>query len=72
MGGFSPRVAVSNLYACRSIIDADASFKKSCDLCCKNPACLWKDCNKCRVKQMHDYIVEMLRDNIKTTEEEEV
>lgn len=65
---FSMRVAIANQYACQSIIEADKQFEISCNKCCESPRCLHTDCANCRVQQMHDYVVAMLRDNIKESE----
>ena len=64
---FSVRVAINNQYACKSIVEADEQFKKSCDMCCMSPNC-YMDCDHCRVAQMHEYIVEELKKNIITKE----
>lgn len=61
---FSQRVAIANQYACKSIMEADEEFRKSCDMCCNSPNCLWKDCSQCKVAMMHDYIVNELKRGI--------
>lgn len=58
---FSMRVAINNQYACNSIIEADEQFKKSCEMCCNNPQCLWHNCDSCKVAMIHQYIVEELK-----------
>lgn len=66
--GFSMRVAIANQYACQSIIEADEQFKKSCDICCNSPQCLWRNCHSCKVAQMHEYIVSELKRQIAVEE----
>ena len=66
---FSMRVAVANQFACATIMQADEQFKKSCDMCCNSPQCLYRSCNGCRVAEMHRYIVEQLKSEIKADEE---
>ena len=66
---FSERVAISNQHACKSIMEADEQFKKSCTMCCNSPRCLWKSCDGCRVAEMHKFVVSELKKRI---EEEEV
>ena len=65
---FSMRVAVANQYACTSIMQADEQLRKSCEICCNSPRCLYSDCSKCKVQQMHDFIVETLKDSITSKE----
>ena len=63
---FSVRVAMANQYACESIIEADEQFKKSCEMCCSSPQCLWHDCERCKVAEIHKDIIKQLKKNIVT------
>ncbi len=65
---FSMQTAIANQYACQSIIEADKQFEISCEKCCNSPKCLHMDCDRCKVKQMHDYVIEMLKENINVKE----
>lgn len=67
---FSERIAINNQFACKTIIEADENFKKSCDICCNSPSCLWRDCDKCKVAQMHKFVVEELKKSIVIEEDE--
>lgn len=66
---FSMRVAVANQYACTSIMQADEQFRKSCEICCNSPQCLYRSCEGCKVAEMHKFMVEMLAKNISAGEE---
>lgn len=57
---FSPRVAINNQYACKSIEEADRQFERSCDMCCTSPSC-YMDCDHCKVAMAHEEIVEELK-----------
>ena len=61
---FSVAKAIANQYACNSIVEADRQFEISCTKCCDTPRCLSMNCDRCRVAQMHEYIVEKLREEI--------
>lgn len=61
---FSMKVALANQYACTSIMQADEAFKKSCEMCCNSPQCLHHSCDRCKVAEMHQFMVEMLAKNI--------
>lgn len=61
---FSIAKAIANQYACNSIIEADKQFEISCNKCCNSPRCLAMNCDKCRVAQMHEWIIEKFRDEI--------
>ena len=66
---FSMRVAIANQFACTTIMQADEQFQKSCDICCNSPQCLHRSCDGCRVAEMHKYIIEQLKAEIKSGEE---
>lgn len=66
--GFSKNVAINNQYACRTIIEADAQFEKSCALCCMSPYNNI-NCSQCRVQQTHNYIIEKLKAEITVADE---
>ena len=65
---FSERIAINNQYIAKSIEDADTQFKKSCEMCCNSPSCLWKDCDRCKVAAIHREVVELLKSRISTEE----
>lgn len=65
---FSAKVAIANQYACQSIIQADKEFEKSCEMCCNSPQCLHHSCERCKVAEMHQFVVEMLAKNISAIE----
>lgn len=67
---FSYHVAVTNQYACTTIMQADEAFKKSCDMCCNSPRCLYNDCDRCRLAAIHHEVVERLKGAINSTEQE--
>lgn len=61
---FSVNRAIANQYACKSIIEADEQFAKSCEMCCNSPQCLYRNCDTCKVAMLHDYIVDELKKSI--------
>ena len=65
---FSVRVALANQYACNTILEADRQFEISCNKCCNSPQCLSRHCGTCPVQQMHDYVIECLKNGISAKE----
>ena len=65
---FSENVAVNNIFCCESIMAADEEFRKACELCCNSPRCQWHDCDHCRVAEMHESVILMLKAGISTTQ----
>lgn len=58
---FSKYVAINNQYACDTIIEADEQFRKSCEMCCNSPQCMWHSCEQCQVAMVHRNVVEELK-----------
>ena len=67
---FSKSVAIKNQRICKTIIEADEAFKKSCDICCSDPRCLWNSCENCPVAEAHKTVIEKLMAEISTNGEE--
>lgn len=66
---FSWRVAIKNIQLCKSIMEADEAFKKSCNICCMDPRCQWNACNNCPVAEMHKVLIQQLKSQISAEEE---
>lgn len=67
---FSKVVAIKNQTICKTIMEADEAFKKSCDICCMDPRCLWNDCDRCPVAEAHKEIIHKLKAQISADEED--
>lgn len=66
---FSEKIAINNMYACNTIVAVEEQYKKSCDICCNSPQCLWRNWDGCKVAMTHDIIIRELKKNIVTNED---
>jgi hypothetical protein len=53
-------VAINKQLSSTSIAEANHHFAITCDICCHNPRCNWKDCNHCVVREYHEQVVAAL------------
>ena len=50
---FSINVAVNRQRHCHTIEEAVQEYKKSCEMCCGCPQCLWHSCERCALPTIH-------------------
>lgn len=50
-------VAVNKQLASESIQEAQHHFEVTCNICCNNPRCMYKDCDHCVVREYHEQMV---------------
>ena len=68
MAKFNSGEAIHYLNTAETVGQVEHRFKVACDLCCLDPAFMWKaDCGKCRVAERHREKLKELRKKMSET-----